>query len=76
MTDTFKMDMFIDNSREIREDILSHTKPTKKDEPTHRLFSIDESEFNLSTYRGRFMRNRLICNLFIAFYSNSRIVEM
>lgn len=57
-----------------KDEILSHVKPTQKD--THQLFSIDEPEFDTSTYFGRFRRNRLICNLFIAFYTNGQITKM
>ena len=47
-----------------------------QENPTYQLFTIDDEEFDTSTYKGRFQKNRLICNPFIAFYSNSRIVEM
>lgn len=40
------------------------------------MFSIEEPEFDTSTYLGRFRRNKQICNPFIAFYSNKRILEM
>lgn len=54
--------------------VLSQYKP--REEETHRYFSIDEPEFDMSTYKGRFMKNRQFCNPLIAFYSNSRISEM
>jgi len=40
------------------------------------LFSLDDPEYNMSTYIGRFKSFRKICNPFIAFFSNSRIIEM
>lgn len=51
------------------EEILS-TYATKAPKDTHKMFSIDEPEFDTSTYFGRFRRNRLITNPLIAFYSN------
>ena len=67
------MDMYAIDLLDHGEDFL--LSPRKETE-TRQLFSIDESEFDTSTYQGRFRRNRLICNPFIAFYPNSRIVEM
>ena len=40
------------------------------------LFSIHEPEFDMTTYSGRFMSFRKICNPFIAFYSNKKIMKM
>ena len=40
------------------------------------LFSIEDPEHDMSTYLGRFKSFRKICNPFIAFYSNSKIIEM
>ena len=40
------------------------------------LFSLDDPEYDMSTYIGRFKSFRKICNPFIAFFSNSKIIEM
>jgi len=40
------------------------------------MFSIQEPEFDMSSYVGRFMSFRKICNPFIAFYSNRKIKDM
>jgi hypothetical protein len=40
------------------------------------LFSIEDPEHDMSNYFGRFLSFRKICNPFIAFYSNSTIIEM
>lgn len=67
------MDTHVEKYTEQKDEILSHVRIEKE---SHKLFSIDEPEFDTSTYYGRFRRNRLICNLFLAFHTNSQIVDM
>lgn len=43
---------------------------------TTKSFTIDEAEFDESTYWGRFEAFRAVANPFHAFYSNDRIRQM
>lgn len=38
------------------------------------LFTIEEPEYDQSTYQGRFMSFVKVCNPLIAFYTNTRIM--
>lgn len=62
------MNRLFDQFEQPEEIFASYTSSKSKD--THKMFSVEEPEFDTSTYLGRFRRNRQICNPFIAFYSN------
>jgi len=55
--------------------VESFGKPANSNEEMV-MFSIEDPEHDMSTYIGRFKSFRKICNPFIAFYSNSRIIQM
>ena len=66
----------IESQQKYVSSVVESLKPSSPPENEMILFSIEDPEHDMSTYIGRFKSFRKICNPFIAFYSNTRIIEM